>query len=239
MSLRINTNIEAFNAHRQLVGTQIELSKAMEKLSSGLRINRAADDAAGLAISEKMRAQIRGIARAHAQHAWTASRWCRPQKARSTRCTRSSSASASWPCSTTTARSRPPIAPRSPSRSRSSRPRSGASSRRRSSTAINLLESTTPVTFQVGANAGETIVLPGRDLGGDVLRLPVFVTAFTAGGADITAINAAISHGRGRARHARRGAEPPRAHGHEPRGLPGEPVRRREPHPRRRTWRRR
>ena len=65
MSLRINTNIEAFNAHRQLEGTQGQLQKSMEKLSSGLRINRAADDAAGLAISEKMRAQINGIAQAH------------------------------------------------------------------------------------------------------------------------------------------------------------------------------
>ena len=65
MSLRINTNVEAFNAHRQLVGTQTLMSQSMEKLSSGLRINRAADDAAGLAISEKMRAQINGIDRAH------------------------------------------------------------------------------------------------------------------------------------------------------------------------------
>ena len=64
MSLRINTNIEAFNAHRQLEGTQGQLQKSMEKLSSGLRINRAADDAAGLAISEKMRAQINGTAQA-------------------------------------------------------------------------------------------------------------------------------------------------------------------------------
>ena len=67
MSLRINTNTEAFNAHRQLVGTAMSMSKSMEKLSSGLRINRAADDAAGLAISEKMRAQIRGVAQAQPQ----------------------------------------------------------------------------------------------------------------------------------------------------------------------------
>src|SRR3954454_4032409 len=64
MSLRINTNVEAFNAHRQLMSTELNLSKSMEELSSGLRINRAADDAAGLAISEKMRAQIRGVAQA-------------------------------------------------------------------------------------------------------------------------------------------------------------------------------
>ena len=64
MSLRVNTNVEAFNAHRNLSHTSMSLSKSMEKLSSGLRINRAADDAAGLAISEGMRAQIRGTAQA-------------------------------------------------------------------------------------------------------------------------------------------------------------------------------
>jgi len=61
MSLRIQNNVEAFNAHRQLTGTSNALSKSMERLSSGYRINRAADDAAGLAISEKMRAQIGGV----------------------------------------------------------------------------------------------------------------------------------------------------------------------------------
>jgi len=64
MSLRVNTNVEAFNAHRNLSQTSMALSKSMEKLSSGLRINRAADDAAGLAISEGMRSQIRGTAQA-------------------------------------------------------------------------------------------------------------------------------------------------------------------------------
>src|SRR6185312_2347281 len=64
MSLRINTNVEAFNAHRQLVGSSDALSKSMERLSSGYRINRAADDAAGLAISEKLRAQIGGLQQA-------------------------------------------------------------------------------------------------------------------------------------------------------------------------------
>jgi flagellin len=64
MSLRVNTNVEAFNAHRNLSATSMALSKSMEKLSSGLRINRAADDAAGLAISEGMRAQMRGVAQA-------------------------------------------------------------------------------------------------------------------------------------------------------------------------------
>ena len=64
MSLRINKNIEAFNAHRQLAMTSERASKSMERLSSGYRINRAADDAAGLAISEKLRGQIRGLSQA-------------------------------------------------------------------------------------------------------------------------------------------------------------------------------
>jgi flagellin len=64
MSLRIQNNIEAFNAHRQLVSTGTHAAKAMERLSSGYRINRAADDAAGLAISEKLRAQMGGVAQA-------------------------------------------------------------------------------------------------------------------------------------------------------------------------------
>jgi len=64
MSLRIQNNVEALNAHRQLQSTSDKLSKAMERLSSGYRINRAADDAAGLAISEKMRGQIKGLGQA-------------------------------------------------------------------------------------------------------------------------------------------------------------------------------
>ncbi|MFC4387027.1 flagellin Hag [Gracilibacillus marinus] len=57
----INHNIPALNTHRQLGINQNAMQNSMEKLSSGLRINRAGDDAAGLAISEKMRAQIKGL----------------------------------------------------------------------------------------------------------------------------------------------------------------------------------
>src|SRR6478609_3083679 len=64
MGLRIQNNVEAFNTHRQLTTTSNAAAKSMEKLSSGYRINRAADDAAGLAISEKMRGQIGGLAQA-------------------------------------------------------------------------------------------------------------------------------------------------------------------------------
>ncbi|TYR80132.1 flagellin [Priestia megaterium] len=59
--MRINHNIQALNAYRNLSTNQLNTSKSLERLSSGLRINRAADDAAGLAISEKMRSQIRGL----------------------------------------------------------------------------------------------------------------------------------------------------------------------------------
>jgi flagellin len=61
MSLVIQHNIAALNTHRQLNQTSSSVSKSMERLSSGYRINRAADDAAGLGISEKMRGQIRGL----------------------------------------------------------------------------------------------------------------------------------------------------------------------------------
>jgi flagellin len=62
--MRINANIAALNSQRNLSVTQGQLSKSLEKLSSGFRINRAADDAAGLAISEGLRSEIRGNAQA-------------------------------------------------------------------------------------------------------------------------------------------------------------------------------
>jgi flagellin len=64
MGLRIQNNIEAFNTHRQLTISANAAASSMEKLSSGYRINRASDDAAGLAISEQMRGQIGGLAQA-------------------------------------------------------------------------------------------------------------------------------------------------------------------------------
>lgn len=61
MTLRINHNIAALNGHRNMLRNDAAISRSLEKLSSGLRINRAADDAAGLVISEQMRAQITGL----------------------------------------------------------------------------------------------------------------------------------------------------------------------------------
>ena len=59
--MRIQHNITALNSYRQLNTNNNNVAKNLEKLSSGYRINRAGDDAAGLAISEKMRAQIKGL----------------------------------------------------------------------------------------------------------------------------------------------------------------------------------
>ncbi len=61
IKMRINHNIAALNTYRQLSNNGVNTQKSLEKLSSGLRINKAGDDAAGLAISEKMRGQIRGL----------------------------------------------------------------------------------------------------------------------------------------------------------------------------------
>src|SRR4051794_40196114 len=60
-TVRINTNVDAISAQRQLNTTGMSLSKSIERLSSGLRINRAGDDAAGLTISEKLRGQTKGL----------------------------------------------------------------------------------------------------------------------------------------------------------------------------------
>src|ERR1700761_915970 len=64
MGLRIATNVTALNAQRQMSNTRQNLDKSLERLASGSRINHAGDDAAGLAISENLRAQVRGIRQA-------------------------------------------------------------------------------------------------------------------------------------------------------------------------------
>jgi flagellin len=61
MGLRINTNLASINAQKNLSRSQLQLDRSLDRLSSGLRITRAGDDAAGLAISESLRAQIRGL----------------------------------------------------------------------------------------------------------------------------------------------------------------------------------
>ncbi len=64
MGLRIATNVSSLTAQRHLRNTRALLDRSLERLSSGYRINRAGDDAAGLAISEKLRAKVRGLVQA-------------------------------------------------------------------------------------------------------------------------------------------------------------------------------
>src|SRR4051794_40622404 len=61
MGLRVNNNIAALNAYRNLTTTDGQMARSLEKLSSGFRINRAGDDAAGLVVSEKLRSQVNGL----------------------------------------------------------------------------------------------------------------------------------------------------------------------------------
>ena len=61
MALTVNTNIASLNAQRNLTNSQSSLNTSLQRLSSGLRVNSAKDDAAGLAIAERMNAQVRGL----------------------------------------------------------------------------------------------------------------------------------------------------------------------------------
>ena len=190
MSLRINTNTDALNAHRQLTATSLAMSKSMEKLSSGLRINRAADDAAGLAISEKMRAQIRGVAQENrnamdgismVQSAEGALNEVHAilQRVRELAVQYNNGTLSTADKAAITAE----IVQLSAECSRivSQMTFNG----------INVLGSTSPITFQVGANTGETIILNGMNLGGTYFD-SVFVGTFTTG-ADIDAIDSSLS----------------------------------------------
>ena len=190
MSLRINTNTEAFNAHRNLVGTQTLLSKSMEKLSSGLRINRAADDAAGLAISEKMRAQIRGLAVAQRNALDGVSLVQTAEGALNevhSIIQRVRELAVQYNNGTLSTADRAAIAAEVTQLS-------AEVARVVTATQFNgtnVLVGSAPVTFQVGPNAGETIQLVGANMGGSFFD-PVFA-AFTGSTADISAVNSAIA----------------------------------------------
>jgi flagellin len=189
MSLRINNNIEAFDAHRQLEGTQTLLSQSMEKLSSGLRINRAADDAAGLAISEKMRAQINGLNQAH-QNALDGISMVQTAEGALNEVhailQRVRELAVEYNNGTLSSSDRSAI-------DAEIAQLSTEVERIVQTTAFNgspVLSGNAPVTFQIGANAGETITVTGASLGGAFLSV---FQAFANGSADITTVNDAIS----------------------------------------------
>jgi flagellin len=190
VSLRINNNPEAFNAHRQLVGTSMKMSKAMERLSSGYRINRAADDVAGLAISERLRSQIKGLGQAqrNAQDAvslvQTAEGSLQEVHSMLQRIRELAVQHANGSLSTSDK-----AAIQSEVNQLSSEiERIGTSAE---FNGINVLDGSTPVvTFQVGANDGEIITVGTVSLGS---AIPAGAYAL-GGAADISEIDAAIAN---------------------------------------------
>ena len=195
MSLRINTNVEAFNAHRQLSQTSGAMSKSMEKLSSGLRINRAADDAAGLAISEKMRAQVRGVAQA-GRNAMDGISMIQSAEGALNEAhaiiQRVRELAVQYNNGTLSTADRGAITVEVGQLSTEL----GRIITSTQFNSINLLSlaATSAVTLQVGANGGETIAVTGAGLGGTFFDTVFDAgTTWQAGSADIDAINLALS----------------------------------------------
>jgi flagellin len=193
MGLRIQNNVEAFNAHRQLTGTAAKAAKSMEKLSSGYRINRAADDAAGLAISEKMRGQIGGLAQAqrNAQDGVSLVQTAEGaltevhsmlQRVRDLRVQIGNG--------TLEAKDKDAIAAEVAQLGEEITKISDDTE----FNGIDLLNSTNAITFQVGANDGETITTSAVDLAGgtDVAAVLAASTTATFSALDVSAIDAAI-----------------------------------------------
>jgi flagellin len=188
MSLRINTNVEAFNAHRQLAATSQKLGKAMERLSSGYRINRAADDAAGLAITEKLRGQIGGLdqAQRNAQDAISLVQTAEGnlQEVHSM-LQRVRELAVQYKNGSLSASDKAAI--------QSEVNMLGSEVERIGSSAqfngIQLLSAAANITFQVGAQDGEVITVSTISLGASS---PPTVFALTATGSDISEIDAAI-----------------------------------------------
>ncbi|MED3574364.1 flagellin N-terminal helical domain-containing protein [Cytobacillus praedii] len=173
--MRINHNISAMNTHRQLSYNNNASAKSMEKLSSGYRINRAADDAAGLAISEKMRNQIRGLdqAASNSQDAisliQTAEGALNETHAMLQRMAELTTKAANETLTTSdTAKIQEEITQLTD--------QIGAIADQTKFNTKNILNSSSSLTFQVGANSGETIKLDLVDATVTALKLD------TAGG---------------------------------------------------------
>jgi flagellin len=194
MSLRINTNIEAFNAHRQLGNTQTQLARSIEKLSSGLRINRAADDAAGLAISEKLRAQVRGLAQASRNASDGVSLVQTAEGALQevhSIVQRVRELAVQFQNGTMSTADRSAIVAEVNQLSQEV----GRIARTTAFNGISLLNSNAAITFQVGANAGETITMSAIAVVGGtptVIDPAIFAFSVTTG-IDIDAVGAALS----------------------------------------------
>ena len=190
MSLRIQHNIEAFDAHRQLQGTNEKLSKSMQRLSSGYRINSSADDAAGLAISEKLRAQISGLDQANrnAQDAVSLVQTAEGQLNEvHAMLQRVRELAVEYKNGTLSTSDRTAIQSEI-NQLGSEIQRIGTSAQ---FNAIPLLNGQVTVTFQVGANDGETIEVTTATLWGGAVPSNAFNLSIT-GTSDIASIDAAI-----------------------------------------------
>ena len=192
MSLRIQTNIEAFDAHRNLVNTQNQLATAMQRLSSGFRINKAADDAAGLAISEKLQAQIGGLGQAqrNAQDAVNlvqtgegalAEVQSMLQRVRDLAVQYNNGTLATADQAAITAEVAQLCAEISDIGSQTS------------FNGISLLNGTTSITFQVGANDGETLSVSKVDLFGNGKKVDSAIFTFS-GTVTLASIDTAIQN---------------------------------------------
>jgi flagellin len=190
MSLRITQNVEALNAYNNLSKTSSAISKSMARLSSGYRINSAADDAAGLGISEAMRSQIRGLAQAQ-KNIQDGSSMVQTaegnldevhsmlQRVREL-AVQYKNGSNSTDAQTAIQDEVNQLA--------SEISRIGSSA---SFNGINLLSSATTVSFQVGANDGQTISVDFIDLGTTVGTS--YASLSTTGTTDISEIDQAIT----------------------------------------------
>jgi flagellin len=195
MGLRINTNVDGFNAHRNLASTSVKLGKSMEKLSSGFRINRASDDAAGLGIAERLRAQINGYAQA-------------ARNAQDGISMANTADSGLNEIHSMLQRVRE-LAVQYQNGTNDNAARSAISAEAQALgtqitsviantqfNGINLLNNTTATTLQVGPNAGNTMTITGVNVTTTMGTLNInalFPTAGTAGTATISAVDTAIT----------------------------------------------
>ena len=191
MSLRITHNVEAMNSYNSLSKTSAAISKSMQRLSSGYRINSAADDAAGLGISESMRSQIRGLGQAQKNIQDGASM---VQTAEGnldevhSMLQRVRELAVQYKNGSLDTNARTSIQ-NEVNQLASEITRIGSSA---TFNGINLLNSATTVSFQVGANDGQTIGVTLVDLATEVGT--DYSSLSTSGTADISEIDTAITH---------------------------------------------
>jgi flagellin len=194
MSLRIQTNIEAFDAHRNLVKTENQMSMAMERLSSGFRINKASDDAAGLAISEKLQTQVGGLdqAQRNAQDAVSLVQTGEGAMAEvQSMLQRVRDLAVEFNNGTLSAADQAAIT----SEVAQLCAEISDIGRQTSFNGINLLTGGATITFQVGANDGQTIAFTGIELFGTGSSYQVDSSIFTFSGTVVLAsIDAAIDN---------------------------------------------